>query len=83
MLGFHDHYSTLIKVYLLKRKSDAIKAMKLFVAWCNSMGFAYTDNAGELSGVAVHDWASGLVNPIRITTCALNVTRERRDGGVS
>lgn len=36
----------------------------------------HTDNAGELSSVAVRDWASGLVNPIRITTCAPNVPRE-------
>lgn len=41
MLGFHDHYSALIKVYFLKRKSDTIQAMKLFVARCNSMGFAF------------------------------------------
>eukprot|EP00965_Chrysotila_dentata_P179874 5939092-Pleurochrysis_carterae.AAC.1 len=36
VINFHDHYSTLNMPYLLARKSDAVDAIKHFLAFCNS-----------------------------------------------
>ena len=53
--------------------------MKLYVAWCASHKVVvrqlHTDNAGELSGAAVKDLATGLASPIQITICAAHVAR--------
>lgn len=58
VLGLHDHYSKVDRVYLLHRKSDALQAiLQLFVAWCASLGVVvrrlHSDNAGELTGKQV------------------------------
>ena len=71
VVGFHDAFSGLTRVYLLKRKSDAPVAYKMYYAWCSTHRVYVkrfnTDNAGELSGEAVRAWARDLRHPCRIT----------------
>ena len=77
LIGFHDTYSTLNKVYLLHHKSDAHKAMDLVYAWARSHGVSikrfHADNAPELTGPALTEkWAS---RGVRLTACAPNEPR--------
>ena len=72
VIGFHDRFSKLNKVYLLLRKSDAGGAMDMFWAWCRSHGVEisgmHADNAEELTGPTLVDkWAA---RGIRLTSCA-------------
>ena len=36
VLGFHDHYSGVGKVYLMQHKNDAVRAIAKYLAWCNA-----------------------------------------------
>ena len=77
VIGFHDAYSRLNKVYLLKSKSQAGEAMDKFYAWARSHQVAiirfHADNAPELTGNAVKDkWAA---RGIRVTSCAPHTPR--------
>ena len=77
LIGFHDAYSRLNKIFLLHQKSDAHKAMDLMYAWANSHGVTvrrfHADNAPELTGPALVDlWAK---RGVRLTACAPHVPR--------
>ena len=80
VVGFHDFYSGLTRVYLLKRKSDAPVAYKMYYAWCSSHRVYVkrfnTDNAGELSGEPVRAWARDLRHPCRVTTSSPRSSRQ-------
>ena len=72
VIGFHDSYSRLNKVYLLHNKSQAPCAIDKFHAWARSHNVQilrlHADNANELSGKALTEkWAA---RGIRITACA-------------
>ena len=72
VIGFHDAYSTLNKVYLLSSKSHAPQAIELFYAWARSLGVSikrlHADNAKELTGPKlVAAWAA---RGVRVTACA-------------
>ena len=81
VIGFHDHYSKVDKVYLLHRKSDATEAFKKYVAWCGSYNVtcyrAHTDNAPEFHVPAIQNFCNN--RGIRLTSCAPN---EPRGNGV-
>ena len=83
VIGFHDFHSGLTRVYILKRKSDALVAYKMYYAWCSTHRVHVkrfnTDNAGELSGEQVRAWARDLRHPCRITTSS---SRSSRQNGV-
>ena len=77
LIGFHDAFSRLNKIFLLHQKSDAHKAMHLMYAWANSHGVTvrrfHADNAPELTGPALADlWAK---KGVRLTACAPHVPR--------
>ena len=80
VIGFYDTYSTLTRVYVLKRKSDALEAYKMYYAWAAAHKVHvvrfHTDNAGELSGSAVQDWARNLARPCRVTTSSPRSSRQ-------
>ena len=72
IIGFHDKYSTLNKVYNLQSKSHAHLAMDMYYAWASSHGVKifrfHADNAGELTGDKLKEkWAA---RGVRITACA-------------
>ena len=77
VIGFHDHFARLDMFYLLSHKSQALSAIKEYHSFARSHGVSITrmntDNAGELSGRVVKEWARD--NGIRITTCCPNVPR--------
>ena len=63
VIGFHDSYSRLNKVYLLHNKSQAPCAIDKFHAWARSHNVQilrlHADNANELSGKALTEkWAA-------------------------
>ena len=77
VIGFHDAYSHLNKVYLLSSKSQAPQAIERFHAWARSLGVDirhfHADNAPELTGKTVKDhWQA---RGIRVTACAPYVPR--------
>ena len=77
VIGFHDTYSRVNKIYVLAAKSDAYLAMRKFHAWANSHGVTirrmHADNAGELTGADLkREWEA---KGIRLSACAPNEPR--------
>ena len=76
VIGFHDNYSRVNKVYLLHKKSDAYLAMNSDHAWARSHGVSiyrmHADNAPELTGPAMK--AAWAAKGIRLTACAPNAS---------
>ena len=72
VIGFHDTYSTLNKVYLLSAKSHAPQAIEMYHAWARSHGVDikrfHADNAPELTGPKVE--AAWAARGVRVTACA-------------
>ena len=72
VIGFHDNYSKLNRLYLLHKKSDAPVAMRQYHAWARSHGVdirrMHADNAPELTGAQLKaEWAE---RGVRLTACA-------------
>lgn len=77
VIGFHDAFARLNKVYLLRSKSQAPEAMDKFYAWARSLGVDirrfHADNAPELTGPSVKaKWAS---RGVRVTSCVPHTPR--------
>ena len=60
VIGFHDQHSTLTKVYLIARKSDAQSAIREYLNWARSHGVKVShmhgDGAPELTGLRMQIW---------------------------
>ena len=57
VIGFHDRFSKVNKLYMLMAKSDAHQAIDSYYSWARSHGVQvrqfHSDNAGELTGDAL------------------------------